>query len=121
MVAMKWVDLMRQLLICGKGFGRVVVGLGGATVLACGLSACGSGSSNGAQAQRYLNTSRVALAIEQSSLSQRGLHARAYCPSEVPQIKGQRFTCIAYAPQVAPAIFTVVQLDAQGHVRYTAQ
>jgi hypothetical protein len=96
-------------------------GLGVAAVLACGVSACGSAHPSSPQAQRYLNTSRVASAIEQSTLSQRGLHARAYCPSEVPQIKDQRFTCIAYAPRVAPAIFEVVQLDAEGHVRYVAQ
>ena len=89
-------------------------------MLACGLSACGSAGPTGVHAQRYLDTSRVALAIEQSTFSQRGLRAHAYCPSEVPQIKGQRFTCIAYAARVAPAIFTVVQLDAQGHVRYAA-
>jgi hypothetical protein len=87
----------------------------------CGLSACGSTGTDSPHAQRYLNTSRVALAIERSTLSQRGLHAQAYCPSEVPQMEGQRFTCIAYAAKVRPAIFTVVQLDAQGHVRYTAQ
>jgi hypothetical protein len=93
----------------------------GAAVLACGLSACGSTHPASVRAQRYLDTSRVALAIEQSALSQRNLHTHAYCPSEVPQIKGQTFTCIAYAARVAPAIFTVVQLDTNGHVRYAAQ
>jgi hypothetical protein len=95
-------------------------GLCGVVVLVCGLSACGSTRPAGTSAQRYLDTSRVALAIERSTLSQRGLHAYAYCPSEVPQIKGQSFTCIAYAARVAPATFTVVQLDARGHVRYVA-
>jgi hypothetical protein len=111
---------MRSMLTFRGGLGRATW-LCGAVALACGLSACGSTSSGGAHAQRYLDTSRVALAIEQSALSQRGLHAHAYCPSEVPQMKDQRFTCIAYAARVAPAIFTVVQLDAQGHVRYAAQ
>jgi hypothetical protein len=93
----------------------------GIVALACGLSACGSGQTSISNNQHYLNTSRIELAIEQSILSQRGLHAHAYCPSEIPQIKDQRFTCIAYAARLTPTIFKVAQVDAQGHVQYAAK
>jgi hypothetical protein len=95
----------------------------GATMLVCGLSACGSTQPQpyNSSSQQYLDTSRVELAIEQSALSQRGQHAHAYCPLKVPQIKDQRFTCIAYTTRVAPTIFTVVQIDSQGNVQYTAK
>jgi hypothetical protein len=86
----------------------------------CGLWACGEQAAP-SNAGHYLNTTRIALAIKQSILSQRGLHARVYCPVEVPQIKGQRFTCIASVSRVAPATFTVIQVDAQGHVQYASK
>jgi hypothetical protein len=94
----------------------------GCVLPAYGLWACGGRqSAHSPNARHYLNTGRVELAIKQSILSQRGLHARVYCPLKVPQIEGQRFTCIASASRVAPTAFTVVQVDAQGHVQYTSK
>ncbi|HEX3693173.1 MAG TPA: hypothetical protein VHU13_07505, partial [Solirubrobacteraceae bacterium] len=100
-----------------------VVGVGarGMILLALALSGCGSSQTDPTNYQYYLNTSRIALAIEQSILSQRGLHAHVYCPTEIPQIKGQRFTCIASSARLAPTIFTVMQIDARGHVQYAAK
>jgi hypothetical protein len=101
--------------------GTHVIVMLGCVLPVCGLWACGGRRSVHSSAAHYLNTARVALAIEQSILSQRGLHARVYCPAEVPQIKGQRFTCIASVSGVAPATFAVVQVDAQGHVQYASK
>jgi hypothetical protein len=94
-------------------------------MLTVGLCACGSSADHtvGATADRrspLLDTQRVASAIEQSVLHQRELHARVFCPSLVPQAQGQTFTCLAYAPGVSPAAFTVIQLDGAGHVRYSS-
>ena len=102
------------------------VGLCGVITLTCGLSACGSTQphsiqSHNASFQRYLNTAHVESAIERSVLSQRGRHARVYCPTMVPQIKGQRFTCLAYVASEAPTSFIAVQIDAQGDVQYSAK
>jgi hypothetical protein len=94
-----------------------------ASLAAGALSACGSShSANSASDsnQRFLNTQRVALAIDDSILAQRDLRAQAFCPAAVPQVKGQAFTCIAYAPHVDPAAFNVVQVDGSGHVQYSA-
>ncbi len=96
-------------------------------LLALGLSACGSSgqvSSSDASANRQgplLNTKRVELAIEQSVLVQRDLHAQAFCPSQVQQMRGQTFICLAYAPKVRPAAFTVRQIDDAGRVQYSSK
>jgi hypothetical protein len=96
-------------------------GLCGLATLTCGASACGSAQPGDTDDQHYLNTSRVERAIEQSVLSQRDRHAHVYCPTEVPQVKGQRFTCLAYSASEVPTLFTAVQVDAQGDVQYSAK
>ena len=94
-------------------------------LLALGLAACGSSTNRSADTQttqtRLLDTQKVALAIEQSVLHQRNLHAQVFCPSRVPQLRGQTFTCLAYAPKVMPAAFTITQINQAGDVQYSSK
>jgi hypothetical protein len=85
------------------------------------LTACGSsGSSSQSLAPRVLNTSKVARAIQQSSLAQRGEHAKVSCPTGVPQQKVLAFSCIALVGRVSTR-FVVTQLDGSGDVHYEAR
>jgi len=94
------------------------------------LSACGSSSSSStptataAQLPTHLlNTKRVALAIEQSILSKRQLHAKVTCPTAVPQAKGRTFTCVASTQlhkQPVRTVFTVFQQNNLGKVNYAS-
>lgn len=78
------------------------------------LAACGSSEST-----TTLNTEKIERAIAQSSLAQRGQHARVSCPSAVPQMKGLKFSCRAVVGSVSTR-FVVVEQDGSGHVRYEA-
>ena len=65
----------------------------------------------------------MALAIEQSILSERHIKAQVSCPPTIPQEKGLSFTCVAtsYTTKGHHPIhttFTVFQKDAAGHVYY---
>ncbi len=64
-----------------------------------------------------LDTARVERAIADSTLAQRGLHARVACPAGVLQHKGLVFTCTArVGGKHYP--FSVTEVDGHGHVRY---
>jgi hypothetical protein len=78
------------------------------------LGACGSSEST-----TTLNTEKIERAIAQSSLAQRGQHARVSCPSAVPQAKGLKFSCRAVVGSVSTR-FVVVEQDGSGHVYYEA-
>jgi hypothetical protein len=78
------------------------------------LAACGSSES-----PTTLNTEKIERAIAQSSFAQRGQRARVSCPSEVPQIKGLKFSCRAVVGSVSTR-FVVVEQDGSGHVHYEA-
>jgi hypothetical protein len=85
------------------------------------LTACGSsGSSSQSLAPRVLNTTKVARAIQQSSLAQRGEHAKVNCPTGVRQQKGLVFSCTALVGRVSTR-FVVTQLDGNGDVHYEAR
>lgn len=101
--------------------------LSGAVVLAAeALAACGGSASPAASgkpaAHGTLNTPRVALAIENSILTERHIHATVVCPPNVPQEQGLTFTCVAttYTKGHHPVhtMFTVSQTDGAGHVYY---
>ena len=87
-------------------------------LVAASLAAAGCGGSPGAPT--ILNTEKVERAIEQSSLAQRGQHARVTCPSGVHQKKSLVFTCTATVAGTDTR-FTVTELDGSGHVRYEAR
>ncbi|MFL5824251.1 MAG: hypothetical protein ACJ764_12520 [Solirubrobacteraceae bacterium] len=101
-----------------------------ATVLsAVALAACGGSStptasqSGKAPINGHLNTARVALAIQQSILSERHVHAKVVCPPNVPQEKGLSFTCVATTYTTKGhhpihTLFTVFQKDSNGNVYY---
>jgi hypothetical protein len=78
------------------------------------LGACGSSESTAT-----LNTEKIERAIAQSSLAQRGQHARVSCPSTVPQMEGLKFSCRAVVGSVSTR-FVVVEQDGSGHVHYEA-
>jgi len=87
-----------------------------AVVAAASLAVTGCGSSH---RPTTLDTGRVAQAIAQSSLAQRGIHARVTCPSGELQRKGLVFSCVAITEQ-GSARFVVTELDGSGHVHYDA-
>lgn len=66
---------------------------------------------------KILDTHTVQRSIAASILTQRGLHARVSCPSNVMQRKGLRFTCTARAAGKSYP-FEVTEVDGNGHVRY---
>ncbi|MEA2468098.1 MAG: hypothetical protein QOJ57_2224 [Thermoleophilaceae bacterium] len=78
---------------------------------------CGAGSSG---SPTILDTEKVERAIEQSSLAQRGEHARVSCPSGVHQEKGKTFSCTATIASGSTQ-FTVTQPDGSGRVHYAAR
>jgi hypothetical protein len=93
------------------------------------LSACGSSTSStsstsatskGSTPTAILNTRHVALAIEQSILSERHIHAKVFCPKVVPQQKDRNFACIATTGKTKTP-FAVTQRNSKGYVTYHAE
>jgi hypothetical protein len=108
---------------------RTFGSLAAAGLVALALSACGSSASSSTQTKatalptHLLNTKRVALAIEQSILSERRLHSKVTCPTVVPQQKGRSFTCVATTAthkRSVKTVFTVFQKNGQGNVTYAS-
>jgi hypothetical protein len=96
-----------------------------ALLAGCGSSSNPPGSSKSAHATANLNTARVALAIEQSIMSQRHLHSTVVCPPTIPQQHGLTFTCVAttlatthHHRRPVRTLFTVFQKDDAGNVYY---
>src|SRR5436305_11816444 len=93
------------------------------TLAACGGSSNRDDQAATAQPNGRLNTARVALAIQQSILSQRHIHATVTCPPRVLQKKGRTFTCVAttytkVGHHPVHTTFTVFQKDSNGNVFY---
>jgi type IV pilus biogenesis protein CpaD/CtpE len=65
---------------------------------------------------RVLDSRTVELAIQHAILKQRHLAAVVSCPQEILQQKGLRFTCTARTGK-GVAVFTVTELDGDGHLR----
>jgi hypothetical protein len=87
---------------------------------AVSLGACGSSSSTppgNMPGKASLDTHRVALAIEQSILSERHIHAKVTCPAAEPQQKGHDFVCFATTGK-ATTPFAVTQTNNNGWVTY---
>ena len=91
------------------------------------MSACGSSSSSSSRPtpetsipSAILNTHRIELAIKQSILSERHIHAKVACPSVVPEQKSRNFACIATIGTTKTP-FAVIQTDNSGHVIYRAK
>lgn len=98
----------------------VAAALAGATL----LSACGSSSSSNSTPAgstptptAILNTNHVALAIKQSILSERHIHAKVTCPKVVPQQKGRNFACLASTGKTKEPV-AVTQQNDKGYVTY---
>lgn len=90
------------------------------------MSACGASSPPSKPTPEtstptaILNTHRIELAIKQSILSERHIHAKVACPSVVPQQKSRNFACIATIG-TSKTPFAVIQTDNSGHVTYHAK
>ena len=90
-------------------------------------SACGSSSNSPPTPKTNLNTTRVAVSIQQTVLEKRHLHATVTCPPVVPQEKGRTFECIAeirakkppHAVTKTPFLVTI-QTD-RGYVTYVGE
>ena len=94
-----------------------------AFVSGCGGSSSSStGTSTAAPAPSTLNTQRVAAAITQSIFKQRHLHATVNCPTGIPQVKGETFTCTASTTskgkKTVTTPFKVTVVNARGFVTY---
>jgi hypothetical protein len=101
-----------------------------AAVLCCVgfLGACGSSKSTQGSTTRAattLDTRRVALAIEQSILSERHIRSHVTCPTAVPQRAGRIFVCIATVGSVkhhtTSTPFVVKVQNDKGYVTYQAK
>ena len=88
-----------------------------ASLVTASLVVAGCGSSG--VPTTALNTGKVERAIENSSWTQRGQHAQASCPADVPQMQGLKFSCTAMVGQTATR-FVVTEKDGAGHVHYEA-
>jgi hypothetical protein len=90
--------------------------LGGVLVAAgIAVTACGSSGS-----PAVINAKTIERAITNSSLAQRGLHAKVSCPSGVPQTKGLVFECTAVVNRDITT-FVVTELNSSGAVHYEAR
>lgn len=109
-----------------RGAIAVIAALAAAALLsACGsssspTSSTSSSTSKGSTPTAILNTRHVALAIEQSILAERHIHARVFCPKIVPQQKGRNFACIATIGTTKTP-FAVTQRNSGGYVTYHAE
>jgi hypothetical protein len=84
----------------------------GAAALA--LSGCGAALPE----PSLRNIAQVQSALEQAVLAAENRHGTAYCPTDVPAIKGQVFSCVVEIPGGAPAIYRVTVETPQGFVSY---
>lgn len=82
------------------------------------LAGCGGSSSTTTPtAPATLDTHRVALAIQQSILSERHLSANVLCPLGIKQQKGVTFTCTA-TTKFGKTVFHVTVENDRGYVTY---
>ena len=65
------------------------------------------------------NISQVQTAIEQTVLADTHQQGTAYCPTDVPAVKGQVFSCVVELRGTAtPEIYAVTVTTPQGYVTY---
>jgi hypothetical protein len=93
---------------------RRPLALTGVVAGACALTACG-----GALPPPNLhNIALIEHAIQTSLAAQSHLSGTAYCPTTVPQMKGEVFSCIVAVPRHPPVVFNVTELNNTGYVSY---
>ena len=85
-----------------------------AGALALVLAACGA-----TLPEPFLhNIAQVQTAIEQTVLAREHLDGTTVCPSEVPAIAHQVFSCVVAIPAHAPQVFAVTVVEPTGGVSY---
>jgi len=86
----------------------------GAAAVGLALSGCGAALPE----PSLHDMAQVQTAIEQTLSASQHRHGTAYCPTDVPAIKGQVFSCVVELSGAAPEIFQVTVQNAQGAVDY---
>ena len=100
---------------------RGAIAISAAVACAASISACGSSkSSTTPAAGGTLNTTQTKLAIEDSILKQRHIHATVTCPPEVVKEAGRVFTCVATSAK-GKTNFTVTEKNNRGYVTYVGK
>ena len=91
-----------------------------ALALVCGLGACGAAlpppQSSGHQ--NLTNIEQIEMAIQNTLAAKQHLHGTAYCPTPVPALTGETFSCVAAIAGHRPATFTVTEVNSSGDVTY---
>ena len=91
-----------------------------ALALVCGLGACGAAlpppQSSGQQ--NLTNIEQIEMAIQNTLAAKQHLHGTAYCPTTVPALTGETFSCVVAIAGHRPAIFTVTEVNSSGDVTY---
>lgn len=96
---------------------RPTRGLPAATVLAFVVGACGSAVPPAPRGSVNLpNIVQIQGAIAQTIQRYDHVRAQVFCPSQVPEIVGETFSCVAIARR--PAVRTFTYLVTVGHGSY---
>jgi len=86
-----------------------------AGVAAIALAACGARLPE----PLLRNIAQIQAAIEQTVLADSHAQGTAYCPTQVPAVKGQVFSCVVQMRSgAAPEIYAVTVQSPQGYVTY---
>jgi len=91
-----------------------------AVALVCGLGACGAAlpppQSSGQQ--NLTNIGQIQTAIQDTLAAKQHLRGTAYCPTTVPALSGETFSCVVAITGHRPAVFTVTEVNSSGQVSY---
>lgn len=90
-----------------------------ALALVCGLGACGAAlPPPPSGTQNLSNIAQIQTAIQDTLAAKQHLHGTAYCPTTVPALSGETFSCVVAIAGHRPAIFTVTEVNSSGDVTY---
>jgi hypothetical protein len=89
-------------------------------VLLVGLGACGAAlpPPQTSRQQNLTNIAQIQTAIQDTVAAKQHLRGTAYCPSKVPALAGESFSCVVAIAGHRPAIFTVTEVNSSGDVTY---
>jgi hypothetical protein len=68
--------------------------------------------------QNLTNIEQIQTAIQGTLAAKQHLHGTAYCPTTVPALTGETFSCVVAFAGHRPAIFTVTEVNSSGDVSY---
>ncbi len=67
------------------------------------------------------NIASIQTAIQETLAAKLHLHGRAYCPTTVPEMKGEVFSCVVAVAGHRPYVFTVTEANNLGAVTYVGR